>query len=97
MRARSFDGSPPGWAAQLVLRELHTADGPLTAVNLAGRCFLPARHVGDALRELEQAGLASRRGRRWHALERRSHDAEPGTERRRERRGIDAERRFPAA
>ena len=86
----SLDRSPTSWTAQLVLRKLHAADGPLTAVNLAGRCFLPSHHVVDALRELQQVGLVSRRGRRWRPLERRARDSDRRTARRRERR-------FPAA
>ena len=97
MDLRTFDRSPGSWIAQLVLRELHAADGPLSAVNLAGRCFLPARHVGDALHELQQAGLVTHRGRRWRALERRIEDAAAGRERLRERRHFDGGRRFPAA
>ena len=84
MQRPAHNVSPVGWAAELVLRELHAAEGGLTVLNLAGRCFLPARQVTDALHELERAGLVSQRGRRWRALERRSGkpDARPAPRRR---------------
>jgi hypothetical protein len=97
MNPRTLDRSPAGWIAQLVLRELHLAEGGLTAVNLAGRCFLPARQVADGLRELQHAGLVSHRGRRWRALERRRARAHQDAGRYRERRDGDRERPFPAA
>ena len=87
---RPPERSPSSWIAQIVLRELHAAQRSLTAVNLAGRCFLPARQVGDALSELQMAGLASRRGHRWRAFERRERNTGAEGGRRRERR-------FPAA
>lgn len=86
MQHPALDSSPLSWTAQIVLRELHVAGVALTAVNLAGRCFLPAKQVAAALRELHAAGLASRRGRRWQALERRHAGSTRTLGRRRERR-----------
>jgi DNA-binding MarR family transcriptional regulator len=78
----------PRWVAELVLAELHALGAGATAVNLAGRCFLPSAQVTEALLELERAGLVTRRGHRWEARERRS--GRTGPPRRIERR---AERR----
>ena len=84
MQRPTLNVSPVGWTADLVLRTLYAAEGGLTELNLAGRCFLPARQITDALDELEQAGLVSQRGRRWRALERRSGqpDSRPAPRRR---------------
>lgn len=76
----------PSWIAQVVLTELHAQDRGLTAVNLAGRTFLPLRQVNDALHELHEKRLVRHRGRRWRARERRNGEPEPTPGRRRDRR-----------
>ena len=62
--------SPTDWTARFVLTELHAAGGSVTAVQLAGRCFMPVDQVAAALLDLKRAELVARRGRRWRASER---------------------------